>query len=60
MSAIPSLTSPFKGLAPFDDSDLDALLFFGRARDTATIVANLPVRAQRRRKELRAPRGGCT
>jgi WD40 repeat protein len=33
--------SPFKGLAPFDDSDLDALLFFGRARETETIAANL-------------------
>jgi WD40 repeat protein len=33
--------SPFKGLAPFDDSDLDALLFFGRARETEVIAANL-------------------
>src|SRR6266571_592303 len=35
------IPSPFKGLAPFNDSDLDALLFFGRARETETIVANL-------------------
>jgi WD40 repeat protein len=34
-------TSPYKGLAPFDDSDLDALLFFGRARETEVIAANL-------------------
>jgi WD40 repeat protein len=33
--------SPYKGLAPFDDSDLDALLFFGRARETEVIAANL-------------------
>jgi len=32
---------PYKGLAPFDDSDLDALLFFGRERDRDVIVANL-------------------
>ena len=33
--------SPYKGLAPFDDSDLDALLFFGRGRDSEVIAANL-------------------
>jgi WD40 repeat protein len=33
--------SPYKGLAPFEDSDLDALLFFGRARETEVIAANL-------------------
>jgi len=33
--------SPYKGLAPFDDSELDALLFFGRARETEVIAANL-------------------
>jgi WD40 repeat protein len=37
--AIPA--SPFKGLAAFDDSDLDALLFFGRDRDSEVIAANL-------------------
>ena len=26
--------SPYKGLAPFEDSELDALLFFGRERET--------------------------
>jgi WD40 repeat protein len=33
--------SPFKGLAPFEDSALDALLFFGREREIEVIVANL-------------------
>ena len=33
--------SPYKGLAPFDDSELDALLFFGRERDGEVIAANL-------------------
>ena len=32
---------PYKGLAPFEDSDFDALLFFGRERDRDVIVANL-------------------
>ena len=32
---------PYKGLAPFGDSDLDALLFFGRGRDSEIMVANL-------------------
>jgi WD40 repeat protein len=35
------IESPYKGLAAFDDSDLDALLFFGRERETQTIAANL-------------------
>ena len=39
MSSIPP--SPYKGLRSFDDSDLDALLFFGRERDREVIVANL-------------------
>jgi WD40 repeat protein len=34
-------TSPYKGLAPFEDSDLDALLFFGRERESEVIAANL-------------------
>ncbi len=34
-------TSPYKGLAPFEDSELDELLFFGRERDRAVIAANL-------------------
>ena len=33
--------SPYKGLSPFGDSDLDALLFFGRERDREIVVANL-------------------
>jgi hypothetical protein len=32
--------SPFKGLSAFDDSELDALLFFGREREREVIVAN--------------------
>jgi WD40 repeat protein len=39
MSATPE--SPYKGLTPFDDSELDALLFFGRERETEIVVANL-------------------
>jgi WD40 repeat protein len=34
-------SSPYKGLATFEDSDLDALFFFGRERDTEIIAANL-------------------
>jgi hypothetical protein len=33
--------SPYKGLNAFDDSELDALLFFGRERETEIVVANL-------------------
>jgi WD40 repeat protein len=33
--------TPFKGLAPFEDSALDAQLFFGREREIEVIVANL-------------------
>ena len=36
-----SVASPYKGLAPFEDSELDALFFFGRERDTEIVVANL-------------------
>jgi WD40 repeat protein len=36
-----ALASPYKGLAPFEDSELDALLFFGRERETEIIVSNL-------------------
>jgi WD40 repeat protein len=32
---------PFKGLAPFGDTDLEVLFFFGRARETEVIAANL-------------------
>jgi WD40 repeat protein len=34
-------STPYKGLAPYSDSDLDAFLFFGRERDRDVIVANL-------------------
>jgi WD40 repeat protein len=40
-AAVGTRPSPYKGLAAFDDSDLDALFFFGRERDTETIAANL-------------------
>ena len=39
MSTVPS--SPYKGLAAFDDSHVDALLFFGREDEVAAIVANV-------------------
>ncbi|MEX0817004.1 MAG: WD40 repeat domain-containing protein [Gaiellales bacterium] len=32
---------PYKGLAPFDDTDLDAFFFFGRERERDLIIANL-------------------
>src|SRR5436309_4999968 len=41
MSAVAAPPSPFRGLSPFDDSELDALLFFGREREIEVIVANL-------------------
>ncbi|HMI28369.1 MAG TPA: hypothetical protein VK490_01610 [Gaiellaceae bacterium] len=41
MSAVAAPPSPYKGLAPFEDSELDALLFFGREREMEVIVANL-------------------
>jgi WD40 repeat protein len=40
-STATQLESPYKGLAPFEDSELDSLLFFGRERETEVIVANL-------------------
>ncbi len=39
--AVAAPASPFKGLAPFEDSDLDALLFFGREGESEVIAANL-------------------
>jgi WD40 repeat protein len=36
-----NLESPYRGLAAFEDSDLDALYFFGRERDSEIVVANL-------------------
>ena len=35
------LGSPYKGLVPFEDSELDALLFFGRERESEIIGANV-------------------
>jgi len=35
------IASPYKGLAPFEDTELDALLFFGRERDIGIISANV-------------------
>jgi WD40 repeat protein len=34
-------SSPYRGLAPFEDSELDALFFFGREYDSEIVVANL-------------------
>ena len=36
-----NIQSPYRGLAAFEDSELDALYFFGRERDTEIVVANL-------------------
>jgi WD40 repeat protein len=36
-----NLDSPYKGLDAFGDSNLDALLFFGREREREIVVANL-------------------
>ena len=33
--------SPYRGLTPFGDSELDVLFFFGRDRDRELVVANL-------------------
>ena len=38
---VETLPSPFKGLAPFQDTELDALLFFGREREREIVLANL-------------------
>src|SRR5206468_1134727 len=37
VSGVPQ--SPYKGLASFEDSELDALLFFGREREIAGVAA---------------------
>jgi WD40 repeat protein len=39
--AVTAPSSPYKGLAPFEDSDADALLFFGREGESEVIAANL-------------------
>ncbi|MGZ4354746.1 MAG: ATP-binding protein, partial [Gaiellaceae bacterium] len=36
-----ALDSPYRGLAPFGESELDGLLFFGRERETEIVTANL-------------------
>ncbi len=41
MSTVAAPTSPYKGLAAFENSDLDALFFFGRERESDVIAANL-------------------
>src|SRR5712691_10898152 len=41
MSEVPPPSSPYKGLAAFEDSAVDALFFFGRDRDSQVIAANL-------------------
>jgi WD40 repeat protein len=33
--------SPYKGLVPFEDTELDALLFFGRERESDIIASNV-------------------
>ncbi|HEY8631269.1 MAG TPA: hypothetical protein VIL73_12125, partial [Gaiellaceae bacterium] len=38
---MPAPSSPYKGLAAFEDSAVDALFFFGRDRDSQVIAANL-------------------
>jgi WD40 repeat protein len=40
-TALAAPKSPYKGLAAFADSELDALLFFGREREIEIIAANL-------------------
>jgi WD40 repeat protein len=40
-TTIAAPASPFKGLAAFEDSELDALFFFGREREREVLVANL-------------------
>src|SRR5205807_408655 len=41
MSEVAAPSSPYKGLAAFEDSAVDALFFFGRDRDSEVIAANL-------------------
>jgi WD40 repeat protein len=36
-----AVPTPFKGLAAFQDTELDALLFYGREREREVVVANL-------------------
>ena len=41
MTRLGAPDSPYKGLARFDDSELDARFFFGRERETELVAANL-------------------
>jgi WD40 repeat protein len=41
VAPLAAVDAPYRGLAPFGDSDVDALLFFGRERETEIAVANL-------------------
>ena len=42
MNAVaPMVRSPYRGLAPFGDSEVDAQLFLGRERETEIVTANL-------------------
>jgi WD40 repeat protein len=41
ITALTAPATPYKGLAPFEDSELDALFFFGRERETEIVAANL-------------------
>ena len=40
-SALVRPASPYRGLAPFEETELDALLFFGREREREIVTANL-------------------
>ncbi len=41
VTAAPTFSAPFRGLSSFGESELDALLFFGREREIEIVVANL-------------------
>ena len=41
MTGVPAPSSPYKGLSAFEDSEVDALFFFGRDRDSQMIAANV-------------------
>ena len=41
MTATAARAAPFRGLAPYGDGDADGDTFFGRARETEIVVANL-------------------
>ena len=41
MISAAGVSSPYKGLAPFEDSELDALLFFGREAEKEIVAMNI-------------------